>query len=64
MYVTTAAFHPQPATAAVRDPNNQQKGDEAIKCTGEKRREKYCMAADSLLFKAKKFPEISLLLSF
>lgn len=38
MYVTTAAFHPQPATAAVRDPNNQQKGDEAIKCTGEKRR--------------------------
>lgn len=38
MYVTTAACHPQPATAAVPDPNNQQKGDKAIKCTGEKRR--------------------------
>lgn len=36
MYVTTAAIHPQPATAAVPDPNNRQKGDKAIKCTGEK----------------------------
>lgn len=63
MYVTTAAFHPQPATAAVPDPNIPQKGDKAITCTGEKRRKNTACSADSPLFKAK-FPEISLPLSF